>query len=627
LKLDTIIRVGGATVNQTPVDWNNNLDHITRAIRQAREEAVEILCLPEQAIPGYGCEDLFLSTWLPEKSWAILQQICQECIDITVAVGLPVVREGKLFNCACVIRNKIIIGLYAKKYLANDGIYYEHRWFTPREFDSVSTIIINGEEIPFGNFQFTHKNVKIGFEICQDAWEGLRRPACILQEQGINLILNPSASHFTLDKSKRRHDLIIDSSRDFNCTYVLSNLSGNESGKIIFDGQVVIAQEGRYLNGSRLLTFNDFNLTWSDVNFTNPGLSNTKPDPNQYNRNDEFTAAVSLGLFDYLRKSRNKGFVISLSGGADSSACAVLVSEMIRRGLNELGTGGFLEKAGREDIIKDVAGSGAENTRKTISKKMLICAYQASENSSAQTFESARLLAGELGSEFYDWKISDQVTSVVSGIENKLGRKLSWETDDITLQNIQARVRSPFIWILANIYKSILLTTSNRSEGDVGYATMDGDTSGSLAPIAGIDKYFISNWLIWDEKELNYPALRNVNRLVPTAELRPVEQSQTDESDLMPYRTMVEIERLGIRDKMKPADCYRMLIGQNLAAPADLKKYIRKFFTLWSMNQWKRERTAPSFHIDDFNIDPRTWCRFPILSGSFEDELKELDEM
>jgi NAD+ synthase (glutamine-hydrolysing) len=117
-----------------------------------------------------------------------------------------------------------------------------------------------------------------------------------------------------------------------------------------------------------------------------------------------------------------------------------------------------------------------------------------------------------------------------------------------------------------------------------------------------------------------------VNSLTPTAELRPLERSQTDEKDLMPYSILVAIERLAIRDRRSPIEVYQELLKNNEFEATQLKEYIKKFFRLWSRNQWKRERLAPSFHLDDFNVDPKTWCRFPILSGGFEEELNELDK-
>ena len=184
--------------------------------------------------------------------------------------------------------------------------------------------------------------------------------------------------------------------------------------------------------------------------------------------------------------------------------------------------------------------------------------------------------------------------------------------------------------MLANLNNALLISTSNRSEAAVGYATMDGDTSGGLSPIAGIDKAFLRNWLIWMEQEGPadigaIPALDSVNQQQPTAELRPVEDKQTDEDDLMPYDVLDLIERLAIRDKMMPIEVFDQIVT---AFPnferMQLGNWVIRFFRLWCRNQWKRERYAPSFHLDDENLDPKTWCRFPILSGGYDLEIEQL---
>ena len=250
-------------------------------------------------------------------------------------------------------------------------------------------------------------------------------------------------------------------------------------------------------------------------------------------------------------------------------------------------------------------------------------AYQGTKNSTKATFDSAKALATGIGGHFRNWEIDDEVRSYSTKIEKAIGRQLSWEKDDIAMQNIQARARSPIIWMLTNLDKFLLLSTGNRSEGSVGYTTMDGDASGSLSPIAALDKQMILDWLKYAESQLGIKALHQVNQLQPSAELRPSETNQTDEEDLMPYPALVAIERLAIKERKCPKEVFDHLNGQY--SIADLKNWIKKFFTLWSVNQWKRERFAPSFHLDDFNIDPKTWCRFPILSSGFDEELKELE--
>jgi NAD+ synthase (glutamine-hydrolysing) len=126
----------------------------------------------------------------------------------------------------------------------------------------------------------------------------------------------------------------------------------------------------------------------------------------------------------------------------------------------------------------------------------------------------------------------------------------------------------------------------------------------------------------------NFSSLRLVNKQAPTAELRPLKEKQTDENDLMPYEVLDVIERYAIRDKRLPVDVYELLQEdfKERYAARDLGHWVARFFTLWSINQWKRERYAPSFHLDDENLDPKTWCRFPILSGGFAMELADLQK-
>jgi NAD+ synthase (glutamine-hydrolysing) len=610
------LHIAFATVNQTPLDWQGNLQHIIEAINEAKDLGSDLICFPELAITGYGSEDLFLSYWYPLKALKQLKQLLRYCDNITVAVGVPVRIADKVYNCMAIIENQILTAFVAKQFMAIDGVHYEFRWFTPWEHEKVIHFDFFGNEVPLGDMVFEKNGVKYGFEICEDAWRGDVRPGFRLKDRKVDVIFNPSASHFAMGKSIQRENLVKDSSQLLNATYCYVNLLGNESGRMIFDGEIMVADKGKILLKNPLLSFKDFQVRTFLYEKSLKGSVSLK---SKHNKNEEFVQACSLALFDYLRKSKSKGFVLSLSGGADSSTIAILVAEMVKRGIEELGLKLFVEKSGINFIPT------TDNAVKDFIGQILTTAYQASDNSSFTTFQSAKSLAESIGAEFLNWEITDEVKSFTEKIEKALGRKLSWQEDDLALQNIQARARSPIIWMLANVKNALLLSTSNRSEGDVGYATMDGDTSGSISPIAGVDKHFIIQWLRWAEKELDYKGLQKVNSLQPTAELRPTENHQTDEDDLMPYSLIVEIERLAIRDRRSPLDVFLILkeeveIEQNL-----LKNYIKKFFRLWSRNQWKRERLAPSFHLDEFNVDPKTWYRFPILSGAYEEELKELD--
>ncbi|MDB5273804.1 MAG: glutamine-dependent synthetase [Chitinophagaceae bacterium] len=621
----SFLRIGGAALNQTPIDWDNNQHNIVQAIALARQDAVSILCLPELCLTGYGCEDLFLHHWVADKAWEVLVQILPYTKDMAVCIGLPVWHEHRLYNCACFIENGKILGFSAKQFLANEGVHYEPRWFTPWPSQKQSTIERDGNTYPFGDLIYQVQGISVAFEICEDAWREKERPGYRYAKQNIDLILNPSASHFAFHKSTVRYDIVIGGSGKMNCAYVYADLLGNEAGRIIYDGEVLIAYKGNLIQRNDRLSFHNVEIVAANIDFNTQQTSHETLTEDQREKEYEFWEATCVGLYDYMRKAKAKGFVLSLSGGADSSTCAIMVYEMIRKGLQELGAEQFITKGGFSDLIdaQSILALSTDEQAKKICGVLLTCVYQTSRHSGEDTFLSAKELAESIGASFYQWSIDEEVESYKDKIQTALQRELNWQQDDIALQNIQARSRSPIIWMMANIKRSLLITTSNRSEGDVGYATMDGDTSGSIAPIAGVDKDFIRHWLLWAEKERGHVGLRRVNALTPTAELRPSEQTQTDEKDLMPYPLLAKIERLAIKNRKKPLDVYHQLENE-WTDKQQLKQYIVKFYRLWSINQWKRERIAPSFHLDDFNVDPRSWCRFPILSGSFTEEINEL---
>jgi NAD+ synthase (glutamine-hydrolysing) len=654
-----LIKVAAAVLNQTPLDWDGNLEHIRQAIEQARRQQVSIVCLPELCITGYGCEDAFFSPGVQEMAWDVLCEIVPETQGMIVSVGLPLVYHNALFNAAALLVDGKIAGFVAKRFLAGDGIHYEPRWFKPWPRDHRGVLTRDRQRYPIGDVHFNCGGVRIGFEICEDAWVA-RRPGSELSARGVDIILNPSASHFAFGKTEVRHRFVLEGSRAFALTYIYSNLLGNEAGRAIYDGDAMIATAGRLVANGPRFSFADTLLTSAviDVDLTRmqqerlasyvPDLAGAEaacvevpftypdvdPEPSAARlqpweespdiKEEEFARAVRLALFDYLRKSYSKGFVVSLSGGADSAACATLVGLMVEAALAELGIEGLRAKLAHIPQLKEASDA------RGITRQLLSCAYQPTRNSSETTLNAARQVAEEVGAEFLIFDVDAVVQDYHRIISQAIGRPLNWETDDIALQNIQARTRSPSVWMLANLRGALLLSTSNRSEAAVGYATMDGDTSGGLCPIAGIDKNFLRKWLRWLETTgpyggRPYPKLAAVNCQAPTAELRPQEAGQTDEQDLMPYDVLDAIERLAIRDKLVPLEVLRMLrpIYPNYSV-RQLAEWVERFFRLWCRNQWKRERYAPSFHLDDENLDPKTWCRFPILSGGYRREVRQM---
>lgn len=689
------IRLAAAALNQTPMDWNGNLRHIRAALAAARDAGVGILCLPELCITGYGCEDMFFSPGIQDRAAELLTELVPDTKGLVATLGLPVFYEGALYNAAAVACDGQLLGITAKQFLAGDGIHYEPRWFRPWPNGEVGSVQIGGRDFPIGDILFECGDVRIGLEICRDAWVA-DRTGCSLAQRGADVLLNPSASHFAFAKQQIRERFVLEGSRAFCVSYAYANLLGNEAGRSIYDGGTLIASNGKMVVRGPRFSFSDWVLTTAviDIDATRRTKAESIPvgtaskltsedkgfvsmdftysdvaepvggrtvqtesssrllpefqlpvqvpghpkwESSEHHKEEEFARAVALGLFDYLRKSKAQGFVVSLSGGVDSSSVAVLVHLMASLGSRELETHGFVKKLAHIERLGDIAAAypakGDVVPRfqpQELVERLLTCVYQATRNSTDQTRAAARTAAAAVGAEYLEWDVDALVNEYVKTVSDTVGQNLTWETDDVALQNIQARARGPGVWLLANMRNALLLTTSNRSEAAVGYATMDGDTCGGLAPIAGIDKAFLLDWLKWmetvgPEGVGPLPELAVINQLTPTAELRPKHKSQTDEADLMPYRVLDAIERAAIRDKLLPIEVFETVRSQFQQYDAtQLGVWVERFFRLWCRNQWKRERYAPSFHLDDENLDPKSWCRFPILNSGFDRELEEL---
>lgn len=667
-----LIKVGAGVLNQTPRDWKGNMVNIRRILRIAANQGVTILCLPEMTITGYGLEDDLFCSDVTHRALAKLKQLTVELStapshykNMVVCLGLPIRFNNSLYNSIATIVDGELVGFTCKQHLAGDGIHYENRQFKPWPTGVVQNILIpefGNAEFPIGDIHFNVGGVKIGYEICEDAWVA-NRPGTILATKGVDIYLNPSASHFSFGKLETRKNFVVDGSRAFNATYIYTNLVGNEAGRAIYDGCALIASGGSLLAQGKRFSYQDAVLTTAivDIDTTRTQSVRTasfQPNLEEYNRgcvtvpfsypnvidkptpisleswekssllkNEECTRALGLALMDYMRKSRTKGFVVSLSGGADSALVTYLCSAGVRLGVKELGVNDFVNKFCPH--LSKALEKGPITVERLV-HELITTAYQPTENSGNVTRTAASEVAKALFVPHLVLDVDDMFKKYAELGKLIKGSELSFKDDDLVLQNLQARVRAPSIWMVANYQNKLLLTTSNMSEAAVGYATMDGDTAGCVSPIAGLPKVYIREFLRWAEKlgpiDLGpLPALSYVNNQQPTAELRPKECKQTDEDDLMPYDLLHKIESLTVKNRYSPVEIYKEL--RTNSGTEDNNKligYIAKFFRLFSINQWKRERYALSFHMDDHNLDPRTWCRTPILTGGYEEELEEL---
>lgn len=671
------LHVAAASLNQTVGDWRGNRERLVAACEEARRRGAVVLALPEMAITGYSLGDRVWMRGTLERAWDSLMALLPHTRGLVLPLGLPIAHRGTLLDAVAVAVDGELVGLVPKENLATGDLQYENRWYAGWNRGRVETFLApDGTRCPLGSLVFDIEGVgPVAFEVCEDGWLG-ERPGSHAALSGARVVVNASASWFTLGKQAIRRRLVREVSRQDRVVYLYASLRGCDATRLVFDGATFIAAGGQVVaEGDRFVFHDDVVMTdgivdlaaidrarlgegsWraqeqaqamgergqrpqvvevaadlpvatADVRAPEAPYWGGEPsgplDPSLDHlqqagllpplapgdlHHAELELALCLGLSEYLRKSGLSGVALALSGGRDSSMCAVLLGRMVRYAWPELS-----EAACRDKVAE-----------------LLWTAYLSTDLSGSATRAAARAVAEQLGATHLEVPVSDLVATQRALAEEAIGRPLDWSrpADDLTLQNLQARVRGSMIWTLANVEGRLLLTTSNKSEAAVGYTTMDGDTSGGFAPIADVPKSLVSAWLAWARRVHGLDALDLVLGTPATAELRPAERSQTDEADLMPFdvldRLMHRFAYLG----EEPAVLLRRLwptVAHHYEDVHAFADHVERFVRLFCRAQWKRERLAISLRVTAFDLDPRTGFRFPAVQDPFRDELVAMRE-
>ena len=672
----TSCHVGVASLNQTAGDWRGNRYRIIEVIHQARARGIRLLLCPELCISGYSLGDRLPRTGTFEQSYQSLLYLKTEVKDLIVCVGLPILHRGVIFNAVAVLAEGEIVGLCAKETLATGDVEYEDRWYQAWSAGHTEEWIApDGASYPLGNLIFEADGVgRFAFEICEDAWRGVR-PGSRYALEGAELILNPSASWFSIGKHAVRRQMVIQSSREDYCAYLYASLLGADNTRLIFDGSLFIALNGSLISEGDRFRFTDSVLMDAVIDLSEIRMRRREAGSWRQQVNLNITEKmggcpptiikISGDYFsDQSSLAPQPDWIPNASPIPDPSltwleSCNLFTKKIATEDLSHLelelalciGLRDYLKKAQIDKVALALSGgrdsamvallvsrmlhydnpTASIDKIKQITQERFLCAYLSTENSGPETQNAARALAEELGAHFYNLNIQQSLDAHRTLIEGAMGRTLQWDIrrEDLALQNVQARLRGSVIWFLANLHNALLLATSNKSEAAVGYTTMDGDTSGGLSPIADVPKSLVSLWLKWAYRSYNIEALSLINGLEPTAELRPPSDAQTDEADLMPFevldRLLYGFAQLG----QDPIALFKSLWpefkdryqGQAHRFTAHIHKFIR----LFCFAQWKRERFAISFRVSSFDLDPKGGGRYPVIQAPFTEELEALD--
>jgi NAD+ synthase (glutamine-hydrolysing) len=676
------IDVLAVSLNLTSLDLSGNLHKIRKTFEFLHDQNLpgypnpkaKCVVFPEFPLSGH-VHDLFAAPWFRKRVVSETMRLLPETRGITAIFSLPLEINGRLHRAALTAVDGEAIGFVCDKEVPKSLA----RWFLPWKEGEQVTVSIEGKEYPAGDIFFDISGVLLGV-----AFDPFGKKAL---PPGIDILAIPGADPFELGRAPRRREALKRLSEQPGRAVIFANPTGNEAGQVIYDGESAVAESGHFLALERRFSYLDvshltatvdldrvrsdhgdslppspppviyrgtFDWGWYDERRYLPLDFYRESEPGKLPMEEweksgdlsfeEFPRAVAIGLYDYMRKSRSRGFVLSLSGGADSASVAALVSLMVWFGFTSLGKKRFLDSLSYIDGIDKLASLPPSKitAAKTVSY-LLTTLYQQTANNSRITRDAARAVACETGSVHHEFDIEGLVQNYLKLGAEATGRPLDWKTDDLAMQNVQARARGPAAWLLANIRGALLLSPGNRSEAACGYTTMDGDTCGSISPIAGISKAYLRRWLHWLETtgpilspslssedglgekpfRVNFPSMKLINRQQPTAELRPLSEKQTDEGDLMPYTVLDIIERGMTIHRLFGPELLHFVQEELKEQPSlvgieknQLETWISKFESLFSQAQWKRGRLAPGFHLDAEDLSPN-YYHLPILSAGF----------
>ncbi len=539
----TTLRIALAQINPTVGDLDGNETKICRDLARARELGADVVAFPELALTGYPPEDLLLKPSFLAANLACLRRIAAATRGIMAVVGF-VDSTDDLYNAAAVLHDGQVAAVYHKVYLPNYAVFDEERYFRAGERPLV----------------FALNGARVGVNICEDIWYPAG-PAEAQALAGAQLIVAISASPYHAGKAADRERMLATRAAD-NVVYVaFCNLVGGQD-ELLFDGGSVILDErgqpiaraGQFvedllvadlnladvfrqrLHDPRLRKARDVQAAQNVAQVTLSPLTDAAPRPAvttllvpHLARVAEVYQALMLGTRDYLRKNGFREAVIALSGGIDSALTAAIAADAL----------------------------GPEN---------VVGVFMPSRYSSVESREDATQLAENLGIRF----LTVPIDEVFQAYLDVLAGPFNGHEPDVTEENLQARIRGNVLMALSNKFGWLVLTTGNKSEMSVGYATLYGDMAGGFAVIKDVPKTLVYELSAYVNARAGRPAIpqRSIDK-APTAELRP---NQTDQDTLPPYdlldtilhayveqdRGLEEIVALGF-ERATVADVIRMV--------------------------------------------------------------------
>ena len=636
--LDGFVKVAAAAPKIRVADCEYNADAIIALMNKARDKGVNILVFPELCVTGYTCHDLFYQrTLLDGAKKALLRVVkASESSDMLVTTGCPLVFEGKLYNCAVVFQNGVILGFVPKKFLPNYNEFYEMRQFTPAPDDgSFHAVEFNGTNYyPFGNIVFECASIpelKFGVEICEDLWAP-EPPSIKLTGAGATIIANLSASNETIGKDDYRRDLVRGQSARLMCGYVYASAGDGESTQdLVFGGHRMIAENGSMLAESELFTTG---LTISEIDVHKLDLERRRNTSFQ-NGGDMF-ARVTFGfeprVTSLTRRIEAMPFVPSVAGEKEKRCRDILT--MQAHGLSKR-----IEHTNSKTIVIGISG-GLDSSlallvcveaMKLLGRPMsdIITITMPCFGTTKRTKSNAEKLCGILGTDLRVIDISDSVRQHFKDIDHD-------ESDhSVTYENGQARERTQVLMDLANKENGMVIGTGDLSELALGWATYNGDHMSMYGVNSSVPKTLVRHIVYFYADTCGNSELREVlldifNTPVSPELIPPKdgEISQITEDLVGPYELHDFFLYNGIRWAFPPKKVFRLAKSAFCGSfdSETILKWLKTFYRRFFSQQFKRSCLPDGVKVGSVTLSPRGDWRMP-SDAQASLWLKELDEI
>ena len=547
LNLGRLVKIAIAQKNFTVGDITGNTDIVIKLLNSDKTETVDIVVFPELSLCGYPPEDLLLKPEFYRKVQSSLQVLQQASKDLEVAfiIGYPVCEQNRSYNAISMLHKGEILATHYKQSLPNYSVFDEQRYFT----SGTSPTLLK------------FKDKTIALQICEDIWQ--TQPMDLLATKNPDILIVANASPFHMGQFHKRESLLENLCQQLGCPIIYANLVGGQD-ELVFDGGSMVYDA----NGNKVAEWPQFEEYFGVVELQSKQIiaeACLVPESmTQKNNLAELYQALVLGVRDYVSKNGFKGAVIGLSGGIDSALTLAVAVDAL----------------------------GAEN----VTAIMMPFRY-----TSAMSLEDAQRQAETMGVQY-------EVISIEPIYEQFMQQLKPLFADlptDTTEENLQARCRGVILMAYSNKFGNMVLTTGNKSEMAVGYATLYGDMAGGYAVLKDVFKILVYS-LAKYRNELGEVIPKRVISRPPSAELAP---DQTDQDSLPPYVILDAI----LKEYIEQEKGLKEIVEFYKNTPGYDFETVKRVINLVDINEHKRRQAPPGVRVTSraFGRDHR----YPITSA------------